>query len=233
MDNMGFKTKVFGGFNKKQVLDYIDQMHAEAAKNAAVCEENLKRFAEIEQELNEKLNAAQKENSTLSQQLEAALGSEKALREELNKKTEEYETAAEDNKRLAELNMQMKVKCDKYDNINDRIGSILIDAKNIGEKILDDARQEADRIKSAAADEAEQAGKNTILAANEFDSQLDTLSKEFERMRAQVSEMSKDIDNKLKNLNNLIDESKNTYKPSVDKLIGRQSFFRSAAETGR
>ena len=56
MENQGvFKSKIFGGFSKKDVLSYVDEMHQKAKT--------------IEQELDNKIDALEKSNKELNVEL--------------------------------------------------------------------------------------------------------------------------------------------------------------------
>ena len=142
----------FRGYNKDDVNAYIEQIHMKFTRREAELRAQLA-------ELSNSLCCQAGSDEALVAELEAAklaLSRTEAENKELKTMIEASKTA------MAESNNETAEKSKLYDSMSAQVGNILIVANSNAEKILGDAKREADRIKC----EAEEA-KTAMIAALE------------------------------------------------------------------
>ena len=153
-----FKTSVFGGFGKQEVLDYIDELSkqsketedslnerisslvAEQDKLRLDAEEYGSRIAELEGELSQRASEISSQNALIGN---LNLEIEKLKRVIAEKKNiiDMQEKQAIEQRRLVEEEKQ-EVSC--------QVGEILLKAQHTAEEIISKANQDANDIKSKA-----------------------------------------------------------------------------------
>lgn len=166
-----FKSQTFGGFNKEEVLKYIDNINAEHTAQQEKSEEEIKNISTELSEKSEKLDELKSkydeimaayeelrqhylmlkehsdnietENEKLSARLEAT-AKELAIEKELNSQLEEklYAEAQKADERAAQ---QRKIVA-AIDNANDSARLMLTNAKTGAQNIIADAQNAADGI---------------------------------------------------------------------------------------
>ena len=119
MENYAFKSVAFGGFDKQDVIHYIEQ----TAKEAAAVQERL-------QKENEDLQTEADSLRTQVRELQTRLETETALREQAQSELEQERTARqglEAFKLAAELE-RLRPEAEAYAQFRDRVGDIECDA---------------------------------------------------------------------------------------------------------
>ena len=106
MENNTFKGSLFGGFNRQDVMNYIEKASKESAQ---LLEENAARIAALEQDVGakgEELSALRAERDRLQSDLKDACASYQATQSELDAAQEAY----------ADLNEALEKMCirDRY-----------------------------------------------------------------------------------------------------------------------
>ena len=223
MDNERiFKSQLFG-FDKKDVLDYIDATNKTAM--------------EAEQNLNNRVNALSEERQSLRTQLDEFENKmqllEKRIEEEKNvidqltgkvselndiirqkndiidRKNREFEMELAEKKRLRNAAIELEEKSKKYDEVATRIGNVMLEAEKNACTIIDKAK-----------DKAESLDLDTKTAAEIFDSDLDELKKNISDLKANLHTTMTTIEIQLDTLNNSIEIAKsklNAYIPEDKK----------------
>lgn len=223
MDNERiFKNQLFG-FDKKDVLDYIDATNKTAM--------------EVEQNLNNRVNALSEERQSLRSQLdefetkmqllEKRIEDEKTVIDQLtgkvselndiirqkndiiDRKNREFEMELAEKKRLRNAAFELEEKSKKYDEVATRIGNVMLEAeKNAGE-IIDKARNKAESL-----------DLDTKAAAETFDTDLDELKQNIVDLKASLHTTMTTIEIQLDALNDSIEIAKskiNAYIPEDKK----------------
>lgn len=150
-----FKTKTFGGFDKREVLEYVNKILAEKS--------------DIEKEmsgLKQKLSDAEDENAKIMadfvrlkvdvSEKDAEIGSLKDTVEsqtkeiaELSEKATQAETD-EQSKQEAELLRaevaRLKAECDKKRDLERQVGAAMLDARVHSEELVEEARERANNV---------------------------------------------------------------------------------------
>ena len=115
MENYAFKSVAFGGFDKQDVIHYIEQ----TAKEAAAAQERL-------QKENEDLQAEADSLRTQVRELQTRLETETALREQAQSELEQERTARQG---LEAFKLErLRPEAEAYAQFRDRVGDIECDA---------------------------------------------------------------------------------------------------------
>ncbi len=122
--NANFKTRVFGGFDREDVVSFIEKTSLEHQKRVSALEEENKR-------LSDRCGAAEAEVQALREQSRAELAAAAEL-EELKRKfaalTAENEQLRGENEQLRGENEQLRGPAEEYRRMKDHIADIEISA---------------------------------------------------------------------------------------------------------
>lgn len=160
MDNTvhGFRSAVFGGFNRRDVLDYFERFARENKEQMDRLQAQLKRAEESNTACDAELKAALEERDCAVQAAQDELETARARVAEL-----EREVAA-----LQEKIARMEPQARGYEILKDRVATVELDAHQKAQTTLDKARAQADGIRA-----------DTERWMGEFDAQ-------YGRLRGQV-----------------------------------------------
>lgn len=220
MENQGvFKSKIFGGFSKKDVLSYVDEMH-QKAKN-------------IEQELDNKIDALEKSNKELNieilgykeqiLEIEQEVDSEKQKNSDLSFIIQDLKDEIEAQKRIVdtkereislhlESNRQLRMKNEtlasknkKFEELECQIADTMLEAKKAATVMLNEAQKKADEVTSqstlAVADIKENiAGFRAEIAVlkSAFNAFSNAFTKQLESLESATENAEKSLDIKPK-----------------------------------
>lgn len=153
-----FRTSFFGGYNKEDVMKYIQAIenNVQSIKNS--CQ---KEMEELKQE-NEKLKLLLQEEGKGSLTQEIQNNSELELREQLDemqKKLNQYEFIDDNNDKSQQLQIEIQTlteKKKKYEEEYQAIAKVLEDARLSAHKIEEDAKKRAEEILLEARKESEE-----------------------------------------------------------------------------
>ncbi len=169
MENNTFKGSLFGGFNRQDVMNYIEKASKESAQ---LLEENAARIAALEQDVKtkgEELDALRAERDRLQSDLKDACASYQATQSELDAAQEAYadlnealETARTYSRNYAEeIRTQkstieaLQVEVEEYHTLKNNIAEVELDARHRADTIVADARAQADELLRKAGAEAD------------------------------------------------------------------------------
>ena len=199
-----------GGFNKKDVNEYIaklchdfEQREAEAeAEIERLKEENSGLIAAAEEQ--EKLEEALKASEELKKSLEEAEALIAAQNEKLSAYAEEaasLNAAIEDYKnKLAEVEITAE-KIKEYESMTSRMGEIFMEATAEAEKIRRDAKASSEEYARAAAEECRRRQAAVYKKLDEFavarKSEINSL---LDKARGSINVALRDFENKARGL---------------------------------
>ena len=203
------KTNLFGGFDKKEVLTYIDRLRAENAASQTSLEKKLEEVTAARTSLSEQVSSFEKkleemkaqlsERTAKVQELTAAMGSlQKDL--ELSRKNAADSSRAlalqkEQNRILIERAEQTEERAKRYDDVSAQIGDIFLSARQNAGDIVSAAKEEASRICSDAANAGERLTK-----------ELFSMREDLSAMREQMTEMVEGFTDRLNDVEGILDE---------------------------
>ena len=153
-----FKTKAFGGFNKDEVMDFVNKILAEKAELEKKLEESesalneanveidsLKGIADDNDILQEHLDKANNKVSELNGELEAANELIVSLSQQVTNTQASEEAQAEIDSLKAEVT-RLRAECEKKRDIERQVGAAMLDARVHSEELVEAAKERADMV---------------------------------------------------------------------------------------
>ena len=196
MANGNFKKSLFG-FSSRSVLDYIEQVQAEAV---AVQADLNKRINELEN----KIGAAEQLASIKSSENDALSAELVIVKSKLADKEQEV--------------TELRRECEKNDDIRNRVGDIFIEARTNANTIIDNARTNANRLESTAAHCAETAVNNIDGAYAELQQLRENMRSTFDDFCRRLSEMGDALDGARREVGRSSYEDKSD-KPAAERRV--------------
>ena len=200
-DPVILKSSLFGGFKKANVLSYIDQLDRDSQQLKAQLDEKI---AELEAQVTSlekqipseeekqaaalRLEESQHKNQvlfTLTQKLEQEIDRQNAL---LQQKDEEIRQATERIRKLQFTADSHALKAQKYDDIAMKIGSLIIEAKQQADAIVEKAKAEADAI------------------TKEKEAKLEKMNGEFMQFKANVDDLRRQLQSTMASLDGKLED---------------------------
>lgn len=190
-DNVVFKSRAFGGFDKTEVMDYVNKLLEEKASvekrlsesNAKFAQANAQLFemkrnaddienykAQLEEALAkiEELNAQASEKTAEAEELKSQLAQKdeenSRLREEMGNMAVPQELQAELEAAKAEIG-RLKVEAEKKRDLERQVGAAMLDARIHSEELVEEAKEKANAVT-----------KNVYSAIGETAVKIDDLS---------------------------------------------------------
>lgn len=162
MENNAFKGTLFGGFNRQDVIDYIEKASRESA---ALLEENQERIAQLEKsveeltaqraalqtELQERTNTCEETERMLRETRSAHAATSEALESE-QARTRQY---AAEQARLESAVQALQKEVDEYHTLKNNIAEVELEAKHRAETIVAEAQKNAGDMMNKARSDAE------------------------------------------------------------------------------
>jgi len=201
-----FKTKAFGGFNKEEVMTYINRLISEKEELENKCKaltdenNNLKNeVSEISQKLKtaeEKAESEIKEREDVLKILEA----EREIRDAVCKEKDEFGVEIlKLNKELTELknkpvlseedaevlkaeNAKLKAECDKLKAMEQQVGAAMLDARLRSDELVKEAEEKANLVRKDVYD----AIGDTALKIDELSGGITEIARNFTKAVSEV-----------------------------------------------
>lgn len=201
-----FKTKAFGGFNKEEVMTYINRLISEKEelenKCKALTEEknNLKNeVSEISQKLKTAEDKAESEIKEREEVLKI-LDAEREIRDAVCKEKDEFGVEIlKLNKELTELknkpvlseedaevlkaeNAKLKAECDKLKAMEQQVGAAMLDARLRSDELVKEAEEKANLVRKDVYD----AIGDTALKIDELSGGITEIARNFTKAVSEV-----------------------------------------------
>ena len=201
-----FKTKAFGGFNKEEVMAYINNLISEKSALETKCKEltdannNLKNdineATEKVKEAEEKLLKAEEQLGEDAQRLKVEREINTALTEDkeklnveilkLNKEITELKNkpvlSEEDAEILKAENAKLKIECDKLKAMEQQVGAAMLDARLRSDELIKEAEEKADIVRKDVYD----AIGDTALKIDELSGGITEIARNFTKAVSEV-----------------------------------------------
>ena len=180
MDNTNpLRGSLFGGFNKKDVAAYIEEMAKTNAANLEETEALRARCLEMEEQLG-RLEAMREERDSAR-----AAGDE--LTEQLKSLQQSMARLEEENRTLRRELEEAKASSEAYEQAKERLAAMEVDSAKRAGEIEKEARGKADAI-----------GKHSREAVNEVNFSLENIRRETlrmkDRLRSQIIALETSVD---------------------------------------
>jgi len=203
------RTSFFGGFDKKEVLTYIDRLREENAAAQADLDRRLEEVTAARNDLGEQVAGFERKLVEMGGELDERSGRIKELNDEIYRLQSELKTSQknaddtgralvlqkEQNRILMERGRETEARAKRYDDVSAQLGDIILTARCSANELIDAAQGEADRIKT----DAEKASERVM-------NELLSLRGELTRMREQMADMVEGFSNRITAIEDILDE---------------------------
>ncbi len=204
----GFRGTIFGGFNKEDVLKYIEQTDTKYYTETEELRRQLSETQTALSELREQNETLTGKNAELLERLgEMTLDTEK-IRNQLdeiengfNSQTAEIEAQsirasnlAAENDRLTEENAKLSAKCGEYAASKDKIAEMELSAYRRAKQIEEEAEAELQKLRQQSLDMIEQVKRQLDTTKENYRTVLARSQQESAEMQRRAGEVLGEID---------------------------------------
>ena len=227
MEPYSIKSVAFGGFDRQDVVRYLEQ----SARIAAEEKQSLLQEAE---QLRQELEERERERDDLRAQLDAASAREEELREELRQETarrEELESLRSleaENARLRSEAAALQRDADAYARFRERLGSIECEARERADALEANA---AEKIRSKMAQFQDQYQALIHI----IESTAGHVTGELRKVEVNLSQLPRAMDQAEKdfeNLTELVPSALASERPAPSPSPGKESTGKGSPEKG-
>ena len=224
-----FKTTALGGFEKKAVLAYIDELTAKHHAELAQKEERINSLFAEKQEASHRASESQSLVNSLTGQLQEAQKKLEELEQKLanqeretniqktvvKEKDQEIRAQAEKCRQLQFQVETLDRKSKKFDEAAAQVGALLVDARSTAQSIIAEAKAEADALR-----------EETARSAKGMEEEILRFQKELGGLRTALGELTQQAVSRLNEVDSLAD----TVLSHCAQLIGEEEAELSAQE---
>ena len=200
MDNSTFKSSVFGGFDRSDVISYIERTAQENAKRIKELEDEADKLMHESLSLREQLSAAEEERSSLSEALSAeserrtaAEQALEALRAEADELRAQVAALSQERDRLSSDSAALRAQVEEYDTVKSHIADIELSARARADALEAETRERMGRVLQSCRERFEEAvahlSRACLCVTDELHSTEDRLSLLPETLEGLRSEM--------------------------------------------
>ena len=216
------RTSFFGGFDKKEVLTYIDRLREENAAAQADLDRRLEEVTAARNDLGEQVAGFERKLVEMGGELDERSGRIKELNDEIYRLQSELKTSQknaddtsralvlqkEQNRILMERGRETEARAKRYDDVSAQLGDIILTARCNANELIDAAQGEADRIKT----DAEKASERVM-------NELLSLRGELTRMREQMADMVEGFSNRITAIEDILDEIASVQEAGAEEPV--------------
>ena len=221
----GFRSAVFGGFRREDVLRYIEETDAKYYEESERLRSSLDDAQTAMGELrgqNEKLtekNAELLERLGAMTQLDEIEKGFSLQTTEIEAQNERAETLAAENDRLTSENAKLAAKCGEYDQSKDKIAEMGLSAYRRAKQIEEDAKTELQKLRRQSLETIEQVRRQLEETKENYRVMLARSQQESQEMARRAGEVIGEIDRISASLGkNTTEKSKNGLRDMLNSL---------------
>ena len=214
------KTRLFGGFDKKQVLFSIDRLREENARAQQELELRMQELSDSRKQFSEQVSGFEQTISQLESQLKESQGKVTELTGTvgtLEKALEGYKKDAADNSRALKIQMEQnrqltmraeafEKKALRYDEFSAQLGDILLEAKAGANDIVNSARSQAETLKGDYA-----------RVSKEFYEEAANFKRDILNLKSSINSAVDDMNRRLDSMNTVLDAFMQDASPEESK----------------
>lgn len=255
------RTSFFGGFEKQEVLTYIDKLRKQNRTMAQELTQHISEVSAARSQLSEQVSSFETKITEMERQLDERggkirelTGTVETLRNEVSQQKLRYIEREKDLQQQKDQNRQLMVqvqnyeyKAKRYEDVSAQIGDIILDANQRAADTVAQAQEQAEQIKKSAVTASLKITKEMSLMRNEIATvrgQLEDLMKNFTTRLDEIDHMLLEVvpagtDEAMAEVAQAAKAEQQDPKPHTpcDKAMHRidktpqQNFFRGAATT--
>ncbi len=191
MDNQ-FRNAAFGGFNRRDVADYLAQTAWTHAEQMGQLRTQLDEAVREQEELRAQLEAAREELSACQQELEQAQADRQTVREQADRLAELEQEREQLCARLAQLEPDAAA----YATIKERTAGMELDAHRRAQAIVDQAKAEAQQQRRSVEQWLERLRSEYGEVCSQVESTMALATLELDRARVGLERVNQSLDGK-------------------------------------
>lgn len=147
-----FRGSVFGGFNRQDVLTYLERSAREHSQQVESLQKKLSQLSLDQNDKTTQLAGLSEKDAQLSSENQRLAEALESARAELEEKRGRLSAAEEDLSVLRDRAAELEANAEAYIRLRDRTATIELDARNRAQIILNDAHTQADSIRAQVED---------------------------------------------------------------------------------
>ena len=204
----GFRSAVFGGFRREDVLRYIEETDAKYYEESERLRSSLddaqtamgelrgqnEKLTEKNAELLERLGAMTLDMDRIQAQLDEIEKGFSLQTTEIEAQNERAETLAAENDRLTSENAKLSAKCGEYDQSKDKIAEMELSAYRRAKQIEEDAKVELQKLRRKSMETIEQVRRQLDATKENYRTVLARNQQESAEMARKAGEVLGEID---------------------------------------
>ena len=204
----GFRSAVFGGFRREDVLRYIEETDARYYEESERLRSSLddaqtamgelrgqnEKLTEKNAELLERLGAMTLDMDRIQAQLDEIEKGFSLQTTEIEAQNERAETLAAENDRLTSENAKLAAKCGEYDQSKDKIAEMELSAYRRAKQIEEDAKVELQKLRRKSMETIEQVRRQLDATKENYRTVLARNQQESAEMARKAGEVLGEID---------------------------------------
>lgn len=212
------RTSFFGGFEKKEVLTYIDKLRKQNRTMAQELAEHINEVSTARNQLSEQVSSFEVKITEMERQLEERggrirelTGTVESLRNEVSQqklrqieREKELQQQKDQNRQLVVQLQNYEYKAKRYEDVSAQIGDIILDAN----------QRAADTVAQAQA-QAEQIKNNAVTASQKITAEMSLMRNEISTVRVQLEDLMKSFTTRLDEIDHMLLE----VVPGADEVI--------------
>ena len=191
MDNQ-FRSAAFGGFNRRDVADYLSQTAWAHAEQLGQLRTQLDEAQREQEELRAQLEAAREELAGCQRELEQAQADRQASLEQAGRLTELEQEAEQLRARLAQLEPDAAA----YATIKERTAGMELDAHRRAQAIVDQAKAEVQQQRRSVEQWLERLRSEYGEVCGQVESTMALATLELDRVRVGLERVAQSVDSK-------------------------------------
>jgi DNA repair exonuclease SbcCD ATPase subunit len=213
------QTSMFGGFDKKQVLEYIDRLREENRQNQADLQTNLDEMVAARQEQSKQVEDFKLMIVQMESQIQSSSDRIKQLTDtvqSLNSQIEGYKEKLLQSEKSASMHLEKyneiankaelyEEKANRYDELSNAVGDIILEAKQRA-KLIED---EADK-KVRLSDEYARGSLDRVSA------ELKSLRVAVEKIKSNTTAVMDELNNRTHTIEEILDAVEQTKSQSFE-----------------
>lgn len=213
-----FKSKMFGGFDKHEVINYIDEISSKAKQAEDNLNQKIQDMTAAGAELYRQISKFEEQISTLEKQVEDERTTIELLTSQVKNLTDDlyfykenadkheiaYKLECERTRKLLEENKALIERSQKYDDAAIEVGALIVEGKQSAKRIVEKAQTQAHNLQNFTRSSAQSVNVDLTSFRNELENLKRDLLKTMNHMIAKIEvldssaqEMAVYIDNAL------------------------------------
>ena len=193
----GFRSAIFGGFNREDVMHYIEETDTKYYTETAELRSQLTEAQSAMNELRTQNEALTAKNAELLERLgEMTLDTDK-IRAQLDQIESGFSLAAQlaaENDRLTSENAKLSAKCGEYDATREKIAEMELSAYRRAKQIEEDAKVELQKLRRKSMETIEQVRRQLDATKENYRTVLARNQQESAEMARKAGEVLGEID---------------------------------------